>query len=70
MQAINQNSLWCWQCAEGSTAWDRFNSGVGDQLWWYGNLADAYRIHAEAGRADPARAADLSSLVASRRAYS
>ena len=49
--------------AEGPSVWDRFNAGSKDQLWWYGSLADIYAKHAELGRADPARAQELSRLT-------
>lgn len=49
--------------AEGPSVWGRFNAGAADQLWWYRNLADSYAAHAAAGRADPARAAELGRLV-------
>lgn len=48
---------------DGSSVWDRFNSGVEDQLWWYRGLTTVYTAHAEAGRADIQRAAELSRLV-------
>jgi (p)ppGpp synthase/HD superfamily hydrolase len=50
--------------AEGPSVWARFNAGVRDQLWWYQGLAGAFATHAEAGRADKARVAELHRLVA------
>lgn len=55
--------------ADGSAVWDRFNAGSEDQLWWYDGLADAYAVHAEAGRADRARAAELRRLVERMHAF-
>ncbi len=52
---------------DGPRVWDRFNAGAPEQLWWYGSLASAYADHAHAGRADPARAAELGRLVARMR---
>lgn len=52
---------------DGPAVWDRFNAGAPEQLWWYGSLAEAYVDHARAGRADPARAAELGRLVARMR---
>jgi (p)ppGpp synthase/HD superfamily hydrolase len=52
---------------DGPAMWDRFNAGADDQLWWYGALAGAYTAHAAAGRADQARAAELTRLVARMR---
>ncbi|MBD8506728.1 bifunctional (p)ppGpp synthetase/guanosine-3',5'-bis(diphosphate) 3'-pyrophosphohydrolase [Hoyosella sp. G463] len=49
---------------DGPSVWDRFNAGVEDQLWWYGSLSAAYTDHAEDGRADEQRAAELQRLVA------
>lgn len=48
---------------DGPAVWDRFNAGVQDQLWWYGRLAATYASHASDGKADAARAAELSRLV-------
>ncbi len=48
---------------DGPRIWDRFNAGAPEQLWWYESLAAAYADHAQAGRADPARAAELGHLV-------
>lgn len=47
--------------------WARFNAGVDDQLWWYGDLARIYAEHAEAGRADLARAKELARLISRMR---
>lgn len=52
---------------DGPAMWTRFNAGADDQLWWYSSLASAYSDHADAGRADEARAAELSRLVARMR---
>jgi (p)ppGpp synthase/HD superfamily hydrolase len=49
--------------SDGPRMWARFNSNVEDQLWWYTALAEAYGLHALAGRADNARATELQRLV-------
>jgi len=49
---------------DGPTMWAKFNAGAEDQLWWYDSLTDVYTEHAEAGRADKARVAELQRLVA------
>ncbi|AEF40703.1 HD domain-containing protein [Hoyosella subflava] len=49
--------------ADGPSMWDRFNAGVEDQLWWYSSLSAAYTDHANDGRADEQRAAELRRLV-------
>ncbi|MBB3037076.1 (p)ppGpp synthase/HD superfamily hydrolase [Hoyosella altamirensis] len=48
---------------DGPSIWDRFNAGVEDQLWWYISLSAAYTDHANDGRADAQRAAELRRLV-------
>ncbi|MCW4354180.1 HD domain-containing protein [Hoyosella sp. YIM 151337] len=48
---------------DGPSMWDRFNAGVEDQLWWYSALSAAYTDHANDGRADKQRAAELRRLV-------
>lgn len=55
--------------ADGPAVWDRFNAGSQDQLWWYDGLAAAYALHAEDGRADQARAAELRRLVSRMRSF-
>lgn len=51
--------------ADGAAVYDRFNSPVTDQHWWYTSLADVFDAHVEAGRdgADPARVAEFRRLV-------
>lgn len=55
--------------AAGASVWSRFNAGYVDQIWWYTGLSEVYARHAEAGRANPARAAELARLVARMRDF-
>ncbi|MCE5288359.1 MAG: HD domain-containing protein [Nocardiaceae bacterium] len=56
--------------ADGPAMWDRFNAGVADQLWWYGELSAAFVGHSARGRADAARAAEFAGLVTRMRELS
>lgn len=49
--------------ADGPSMWLRFNAGASEQLWWFESLARVFGGHAQARRADPARAAELGRLV-------
>ena len=49
--------------ADGPSVGERFNAGAADQFWRCDGLATAYEQHAEAGRADTARAAEVPRLV-------
>ena len=44
---------------DAPSMWQRFNAPAVDQLWWYSDLVVAHRQHADAGRADVARVAEL-----------